>query len=216
VHRDLTTGRVLAMDYLRGVPLEDLCGAEHGQQRRDAVGTLLYRLLLREIFELRFVQSDPNFANFLWLPAEKKIGLIDLGAAHAVTPALAAQYARLLRGAMTASRDALRGFALELGYVTRDDPARRVEAVVDALAIGCEPFATAGAYDFAASDLAERLRNATLELAFVHGHRRPPPVATLYLQRKFAGTFLLCARLRARVELRALAAPFLGEDLRAA
>jgi len=207
VHRDLTTPRVLAMDLLRGVPLEDLCGAEHAQERRDAIAALLYRLLLREIFELRFVQSDPNFANFLWLPETQQVGLVDLGAAHPVAPHVAAQYARLIGGAMAGSRDALRGFAFELGYVRPDEPRTRIEGVVDALAIGCEPFAARGVYDFARSDLTERLRNAALELAFVRGHRRPPPVETLFLQRKFAGTFLLCARLRARVDLR-LAAPF--------
>jgi predicted unusual protein kinase regulating ubiquinone biosynthesis (AarF/ABC1/UbiB family) len=210
VHRDLTTPRVLAMDFLRGVPLEDLCGAEHGQARRDEVAALLYRLLLREIFELRFVQSDPNFANFLWLPEAQQVGLVDLGAAHAVAPRVAAQYARLIGGAMAGSRDALRAFALELGYVRGDEPHARIEGVVDALEIGCEPFAARGVYEFARSDLTERLRNAALELAFVRGHRRPPPVETLFLQRKFAGTFLLCARLRARVDLRRLAAPFVA------
>jgi predicted unusual protein kinase regulating ubiquinone biosynthesis (AarF/ABC1/UbiB family) len=213
VHRDLTTPRVLAMDFLPGRPLEDLCGPEHTQARRDRVAALLYRLLLREIFELHFVQSDPNFANFLWLAGEERVGLVDLGAAHPVAPRVAAQYARLLAGAMAGSRPTLRRFALELGYVRPDEPPARIEAVVDALAIGCEPFAAQGAYDFARSDLAERLRNATLELAFVHGHRRPPPVETLFLQRKFAGTFLLCARLRARVDLRALATPFIAEAL---
>jgi hypothetical protein len=97
--------------------------------------------------------------------------------------------------------------------VRPDDPPARIEAVVNALAIGCEPFAARGAYDFARSDLAERLRSTTLELAFVHGHRRPPPVETLFLQRKFAGTFLLCARLRARLDLRTLATPFIAGAL---
>jgi hypothetical protein len=54
------------------------------------------------------------------------------------------------------------------------------------------------------SDLAARLRDAALSLAFDTGNRRPPPPETLFLQRKLAGTFLLCARLRARVPLRAL------------
>jgi predicted unusual protein kinase regulating ubiquinone biosynthesis (AarF/ABC1/UbiB family) len=214
VHRDLTTPRVLAMDFLRGVPLEDLCGPSHPQELRDRVAALLYRLLLREIFELHFVQSDPNFANFLWLTEQQQVGLVDLGAAHPVSQRVATQYARLISGAMTGSRDELRSFALELGYVRQDEPQGRIEGVVDALAIGCEPFSAQGPYDFARSDLTERLRNAALELAFVRGHRRPPPVATLFLHRKFAGTFLLCARLRARVDLRALAVPFIEEALR--
>ena len=204
VHPALTTERVLAMDYLEGLPLEDLCGPEHTQATRDAVGSALYRLLLRELFHLRFVQSDPNFANYLWLPQSRRVGLIDLGAAHPVPARLASAYERMLRAALAGNSAELRRFALDLGFVAVGDGEPSIRGVVRLLEIGCEPFATAGNYDFGASDLPERLRKAALELAFEAGHRRPPPVETLFLQRKFAGTFLLCARLRARIPLRAL------------
>jgi predicted unusual protein kinase regulating ubiquinone biosynthesis (AarF/ABC1/UbiB family) len=201
---ELTTPRILAMEYLAGVPLEDLCGPDHTQQTRDAVASALYRLLLRELFSLRFVQSDPNFANYLWLPESCRIGLIDLGAAHRVAPRLATGYARLLRAALDADRAGLRRFAIDLGFVARADGAERLAGVVRLLEIGCEPFAATGTYDFGRSNLAERLRDAALALAFDAGHTRPPPVETLFIQRKLAGTFLLCARLRARVALRDL------------
>lgn len=207
---ELTTRRVLAMEYLAGAPLEDVCGAEHPQSTRDAVGSALYRLLLREVFALRFVQSDPNFANYLWLPETQRVGLIDLGAAHPVTKRLADGYALLLRSAMAGDRDGLRRFATELGFALPADGAKRLDGVVALLEASCEPFAARGGYDFGRSDLAERLRNAALSLAFDAGHRRPPPPETLFLQRKFAGTFLLCARLRARIPLRDLAEEALG------
>jgi predicted unusual protein kinase regulating ubiquinone biosynthesis (AarF/ABC1/UbiB family) len=202
---DLTTRRVLAMDYLPGVPLEELCGPEHAPATRDAVGSALYRVLLREVFALRFVQSDPNFANYLWLP-DGRIGLIDLGAAHPVPAHLADAYALLLRSALAGDRSGLRRFATELGFVTPGDGEERLRGVVALLEASCEPFAARGDYDFGASTLAARLRDRALSLALDAGHRRPPPPETLFLQRKLAGTFLLCARLRARVPLRALAA----------
>ncbi len=43
-----------------------------------------------------------------------------------------------------------------------------------------------------------------MALVFEHGFWRPPPPETLFLQRKLGGTFLLCTRLRARVDARAL------------
>ena len=43
VHGDLTTARILAMDYVEGAPLETLAGAP--QAVRDAVGRLLQRLV---------------------------------------------------------------------------------------------------------------------------------------------------------------------------
>ncbi len=200
----LTTRRVLAMEFVAGTPLEGLCGPDHSQTTRDAVGTALYRLLLRELFSLAFVQSDSNSANYLWLPESQRLGLVDLGAAHAVPKRLVEAYALLLRSALAGDRAGLRRFATDLGFATPADGAQRIEGVVALLEASCEPFAARGVYDFGRSDLAARLRDAALALAFRVGHRRPPPPETLFLQRKFAGTFLLCARLRARVPLRSL------------
>ena len=39
-----------------------------------------------------------------------------------------------------------------------------------------------------------------MELALGKGFWRPPPIDSLYLHRKLGGTYLLAARLRARVE----------------
>ena len=70
-----------------------------------------------------------------------------------------------------------------------------------ALALSCEPFRQRGPYDFGSSDLPARLRDHALDLAFVRGFRRPPPPETLFIHRKLAGTFLICSRLRSRVDL---------------
>jgi hypothetical protein len=39
----------------------------HRQARRDAAGRTLESLVFRELFEFRFMQTDPNFANYLYL-----------------------------------------------------------------------------------------------------------------------------------------------------
>jgi predicted unusual protein kinase regulating ubiquinone biosynthesis (AarF/ABC1/UbiB family) len=50
------------MSVVGGVPIETLADAP--QDERDRVMTLLFALLLRELFEFRLVQTDPNFANY--------------------------------------------------------------------------------------------------------------------------------------------------------
>jgi hypothetical protein len=40
---------------------------------------------------------------------------------------------------------------------------------------------------------------------------RAPPPETIFLHRKLAGTFFLCSHIRARVNTRALVAPYLGD-----
>ena len=75
LHADLTTARVLAMSVVGGVPIETLADAP--QDERDRVMTLLFALLLRELFEFRLVQTDPNFANYRFEPDTRQLILLD-------------------------------------------------------------------------------------------------------------------------------------------
>ena len=76
--------------------------------------------------------------------------------------------------------------------------------MIDFVLLTADPFTGTGVYDFGASNLPARVRDAVTRLAFRHGYRRPPPPELLFVQRKLGGTFLVCARLRARFDVRAL------------
>jgi hypothetical protein len=53
------------------------------------------------------------------------------------------------------------------------------------------------------------VRALGLDLAFRRGLLRPPPPETIFLHRKLVGSFLLLARIGARVDARSLVLPFL-------
>jgi predicted unusual protein kinase regulating ubiquinone biosynthesis (AarF/ABC1/UbiB family) len=209
VHTDLTTRRILAMDYLEGEPLESLAADDIRPAERDAVGKLLERLLLRELFEFRFMQTDPNLANYLYDRAARRIVLLDFGAVQAFPARLTEQYRRISAAIVAGDRRAVRALAVEIGYAGADEGEAAIEAIVDVIMLVCEPLRHRGAYDFGASDLPARARTLGLDLAFRHGLMRAPPPETLFLHRKLAGAYLLCARLGARVNVRALVEPFL-------
>jgi len=80
VDRSLTTRHVLAMDWVDGEPLESLASEAVPATRRNAVAGTLYELMFRELFEFRFMQTDPNIANYLYSPATRQLALLDLGA----------------------------------------------------------------------------------------------------------------------------------------
>ena len=204
VHQDFTTARILAMDYIDGLPLETLCEDSYPQALRDRIGTLLYRLVLRELCEFHFVQSDPNFANYLFLPASEQIALLDFGGSRDVPPRFAHGYARAFEAGADGDRNALREALEDIGFLTASASDQLRAAFVDLFFIGCEPFRHRGAYDFAASKIPVRAREVGAELAFHSGGFRVPPPDAVFLNRKLAGTFLLCARLRARIDVRAL------------
>jgi hypothetical protein len=83
-----------------------------------------------------------------------------------------------------------------------------VDNAIDIMRLVCEPFAHRGIYDFAASGLISRARNRGIEAAFGHGLRAPPP-ATMFLHRKLIGTFLICVKLHARINVHALIEKYL-------
>jgi hypothetical protein len=74
--------------------------------------------------------------------------------------------------------------------------------VVDLIMMVCEPLTTDGAYDFGASNLPSRAASAGLSIVVRSREYRNPPASTAVLHRKLGGSFLLCQRLKARVEMR--------------
>ncbi|NMU25293.1 AarF/ABC1/UbiB kinase family protein, partial [Vibrio parahaemolyticus] len=77
VHTENCSDSVLAMEFIDGSPIEKI---EHYDQRtRDFVMHSLLELLFRELFEFKMVQTDPNFANYLYIENTRQIGLLDFG-----------------------------------------------------------------------------------------------------------------------------------------
>ena len=210
VHWDLTTPRIMAMDYVEGDPLDTL--ANETQARRDAVGATLERLLFRELFEFRVMQTDPNFANYLSQPGTGRVVLLDFGATQRYGASFVAKYARITRAILEGNRDAVAREAVRIGYASAEDSPEQRDAVVEVIMLVCEPLRHRGRYDFGRSDLPARARDLSFDLAFRRRLLRPPPPETFFLHRKLAGSFLLLARLGARVDARSLVLPFLRRD----
>jgi hypothetical protein len=139
------------------------------------------------------------------------LGLLDFGAARPVPDHISAAYAEVFRAGMSSDHVRLRQVLGEIGFFIAGERADRIDALVDLFLIGCEPFRHRGPYCFATSDLPGRARAAGLELTVGKGFYRPPPAEILFLHRKLGGTFLLCARLGARVNTRALLSAQLQE-----
>lgn len=212
VHPELTTRRILAMDRVDGQPIDAWADGGAGQARRNRVAERLERLLFRELFEFRFMQTDPNFANYLVEPEADRIALLDFGSTRELGGELTERYRRICRAVIEGDREKVRQLAVEIGYLPEDEREDRAEGVVDLILLVCEPLRQRGRYDFAGSGLLARARTLGLELVLGRGFLHPPPPDTVFLHRKLVGSFLLCARLGARIPVRALIEPFLEAD----
>ncbi len=200
VQRDLTTRDILAMSFLEGAPIESLATAP--QDLRDDVVTRLVELFLREIFEFRLIQTDPNFANYRFDVASGEVVLLDFGATRAISQPLAAAFRRLLRSGLAGDTEEMAAAASEVGYL---DPAGEPQVnatILDMMTMAFAELGRADPIDVATSDLPDRMRRAGMRLAETRATPPLPPVEALLVQRKMAGLYLLAVRLHARIHVR--------------
>ncbi|WP_107845197.1 ABC1 kinase family protein [Litoreibacter ponti] len=199
LYADLTTADILGMEYVPGVAVESLSDAD--QATRNRVTERLIMLTLRELFDLGVMQTDPNFANYRYDAETGQIILLDFGAAREIVPELSAKFRALLRAGLQGTREDMRRAAIEIGYFNADTSEHHQRQILDMMEIAFTPLRSTEPFDFATNPTVAQLRDAGMEFGRDRDFWVIPPMDTLYIQRKFAGIYLLATRLKARVNV---------------
>jgi predicted unusual protein kinase regulating ubiquinone biosynthesis (AarF/ABC1/UbiB family) len=199
-HEDLTTRHILALDLVAGRPLERLWLDDAPQALRNRVAIALQALVFRELFEFGLMQSDPNFANYLYDHGSGRVVLLDFGSTLVISDQLRDRYRAIVDAAIRDDVDAIADLMLRFGWAPADTPRAQLLAVARVVPLSVEPLRVDGPYDYGLTDLAARARQAAIDLAATHGVRHPPPPELVFVQRKLGGTFAVCHHLRARID----------------
>ncbi|MEM9911536.1 MAG: AarF/ABC1/UbiB kinase family protein, partial [Pseudomonadota bacterium] len=207
VQTDLSNRDILSMTFITGVPVETVSVLD--QETRDRVASQLVELTLRELFELCDMQTDPNFANYLYVPETGQIALLDFGATRRFAPDMVANYRTLYRSAVRGDDETAFQAMIDIGLVAPDMSDRDRSHILRIFNLAAEPLRTGGILDFGTSGLLARMRREGLVLADEQVALAAPPADTLLLQRKILGCYLLAERLKARVDLDPLIERFL-------
>ena len=223
--------QVLTAEFMSGTAVTK--HPDLSQEERDWIGTQILRLCLRELMEWRFMQTDPNWTNFLYnrgtdqsptstfsspsssspSPSTRRLELLDFGASREFPEAFVTPYIRLLLAASRLDRPACIALSIDLGYLTGAESQPMLDAHVDSILTLAEPFLAQ------TPTVSDQRGNAGLYDfdqqtitdrvrenigVMVRERLAPPPEETYSLHRKLSGAFLLCAKLGSRVPAREL------------
>ncbi|MCS0136731.1 ABC1 kinase family protein [Vibrio alginolyticus] len=207
IHTESCSDSVLAMEFIDGSPIEQI--EHYDQSTRDFVMHSLLELLFRELFEFKMVQTDPNFANYLYIENTRQIGLLDFGATREYSERFSTGYRQAFASVVNNDEQGLNNALEQIGFFSQTILPDQRQAILDLVKMACEPMLVDEPYDFKASGLAQKLREAGTILSMEQEYWHTPPADALLLHRKIGGMYLLAARIGAKVNIRQLVQPYL-------
>ncbi|KAL2815940.1 ABC1 family-domain-containing protein [Aspergillus granulosus] len=193
---------VLTMERLNGIAVTKI--QTFTQAQRNWIGTQILRLCLREITEFKYMQTDPNWTNFLYNADTSRLELLDFGATRAYPDHFINKYIATLRAASRSDRETCHALSIDLGYLTGHESKAMVDAHVSSILTLAEPFmdSSPDVYDFSGQTITDRVKDFIPVM--IRERLAPPPEETYSLHRKLSGAFLLCARLGSQVRCKEL------------
>merc|ERR1719348_1351086 len=135
---DLSTGQILVNEYVTGLTI-DHC-VELDQMTRNFIAESILKLVFRELFLHRYMQTVPNWANFLFNPDTGKIGLLDFGATREYKPEFVNTYFKIIDAAAHQDRENVLKYSRVVGFLTGFESQAMNDAHIDSVMLLAVPF----------------------------------------------------------------------------
>lgn len=193
---ELSTGQILTTELIEGVPVDQCVDLDY--ESRKHICKLVMELCLRELFQFRYMQTDPNWSNFFYNRETKQLILLDFGATRSYSKAFMDQYIKVIKAGADGDRVTVLRISREMGFLTGYESKVMEEAHVNTVMILSEVFSEkTGEFDFGGQDTTKRI---TELVPTILNHRLCPPPEEIYsLHRKLSGVFLLCSKLKVKM-----------------
>ncbi|XP_054651687.1 tatD DNase domain containing 3-like isoform X4 [Dunckerocampus dactyliophorus] len=191
---ELSGCHILTTTLVSGFPLER--ATEVTQEVRNEICEQIVILCLRELFEFRYMQTDPNWSNFFYDPQTHKVALLDFGATRQFGKAFTDTYMEVIKAAAHQDREGVLQRSRDMKFLTDLE----LKAMEDAIVILGEAWSLSEPFDFGSQSTTERIHR--LIPVMLRERLTPPPEETYSLHRKMGGSFLICSKLKAKIACR--------------
>jgi len=192
---ELCTKAVLTTELVQGQSVDKM---KHlPQETQNLICESILNLCLRELFVYGFMQTDPNWSNFLYDENTGRISLLDFGASRQFDKNFIESYIQLIYCGAIGDPQGVADWSVKLGFLTGYEAKIMVDAHVDSVMILGEAFREDKPFDFGAADTSSRIHGL---IPTMLKHRlTAPPEETYALHRKMGGCYLLCTKLNAKI-----------------
>ncbi len=207
-HADLSSRRVLTMDWVEGVALDKFADAEWTtQEERDRIGQALWDFYEHQIHELHVFHADPHPGNFLVKDGE--LWVLDFGCTKAIEPEFYRKHFAFLNPEVLKDRAKLEEALVAMEVLLPGDSAdyrrRVIDLCVESIEMVTLPFRSE-VFDFGSEEFLRaiyRLGHENRESGLLKESRGVRGSAhSIYVNRAYFGLYSLLSRLRARVRTR--------------
>ncbi len=204
-YEDMSTRRILTMDWVDGVHLDQYYGQEHSQQERDQIGQALWDFCHFQVHTLKEFHADPHPGNFLVKNGE--LWVLDFGCVKKLPEWFYTSYFSLMSPEALADDALFESLLRELGLLLETDGEYECNKLIpvfkESVELLSRPFFQEE-FDFGDPEYLDEIyefgerTGDDMELKKLTSSRGS--AHALYLNRTYFGLYNLCGSLKAKVK----------------
>lgn len=212
VYRDFSTETVLTQSFEQGLRIADWIKSQPSRDDVQAFSKLVIELLITEMLITGVVQTDPNYANFLYRPAQRHLVLLDFGATMTYSVEFRQQLQGLIRGFVHGSTDEFMQALIAHGLFAANESDETKDLLRQIIVAIKQVYDKQQPVNLRDDVPHHQIRTTATSMGIAIKHT-PPPKDLVLIGRKFGGMVNLLRELNAQIDVPHLAQRIVGTSI---